>query len=270
MTIDELHDKLFDVLLVIDKICRDNNICYFLDGGTELGAVREKDFIPWDDDLDIGVLYEDYQSFRDVMIAKLPEHMHFVEACQFSPLFYDFTIRIIDDRWLIRDETEADRAYQNLQNRVGTDVFLYCGIPKSKFGQWLFFTARKILWGMGIHYRYSIDWDKYSLFQKMAVKFLTLFGGFFSGHTPERIFKLHDKLISLFDAKKTGFRYSGNGSILKHYENVFLDEWFSKNIHMYIRNKRFPVISGYDCKLTCKYGNYMKPEKNSQKYVTHL
>lgn len=62
----ELHEQLLIIMDDIDRVCRVHNIPYTLSDGTLLGAVREKGFIPWDDDMDIRMLRSDFERFKPI------------------------------------------------------------------------------------------------------------------------------------------------------------------------------------------------------------
>ena len=64
---------LLDMLKDIDSVCRENGIEYFLDAGTCLGAIRHDGFIPWDDDVDLGMRRADYERFLEIAPAALGE-----------------------------------------------------------------------------------------------------------------------------------------------------------------------------------------------------
>lgn len=65
--LNKLHRLQIEMLKDLDKICSDNNITYFAGYGTALGAERHHGFIPWDDDMDVCMLREDYDKFLKVM-----------------------------------------------------------------------------------------------------------------------------------------------------------------------------------------------------------
>ena len=71
-TLERLQAVEREILKVIDDLCQRHGITYFADGGTCLGAVRHKGFIPWDDDIDVAMLHEDFLRFCEVARTELP------------------------------------------------------------------------------------------------------------------------------------------------------------------------------------------------------
>lgn len=63
LNVEQLKKIQLDILLEVDKWCKEHNVKYFLDCGTLIGAIRHKGYIPWDDDVDISMLREDYEMF---------------------------------------------------------------------------------------------------------------------------------------------------------------------------------------------------------------
>lgn len=64
--------RQLDILKAIDRVCRRHGIDYWLDGGSCLGAVRHKGFIPWDDDIDIAMRQSDLRRFEEAARKELP------------------------------------------------------------------------------------------------------------------------------------------------------------------------------------------------------
>lgn len=80
---EEYKKIVCDLLKYVDDFCLENNIKYFVSYGTLLGAIRHKGFIPWDDDIDICMPYEDYERFltlfpnNDKAYILSPKHQEF-------------------------------------------------------------------------------------------------------------------------------------------------------------------------------------------------
>lgn len=68
-----------ELLVEFDRICRKNNIVYILGYGTMLGAVRHKGFIPWDDDVDVFLMRDEYERFCDACEKDLDKEKFFLQ-----------------------------------------------------------------------------------------------------------------------------------------------------------------------------------------------
>lgn len=80
VTLREAQILMKSILRDIDNICRENDISYWIESGTMLGAKRHNGFIPWDDDIDIGMMREDYEKFLEIAPRYLPDDLFLQNA----------------------------------------------------------------------------------------------------------------------------------------------------------------------------------------------
>ena len=269
MTLEELHGKLFEVLCLIDDICTKEGVRYFLDGGTEIGSVREKNIIPWDDDIDIKVLREDYPKFKAAMEKNLPDGYKFFEPDAFAPYFYDFSARVLNMNEPIREESEESLAYKSLQNKVGLDVFIFEKAPSSKMAQKMMLLKCKTLYGMAMSKRFKVHSEGYSFSQKVVSGTCMFMGRFFK---LEKIFAMHNKsmtkYLKKYENKQVEYRFPSN--YLLRDMMFFPDEIFRDVAYGEINGRKFPIPVGYDKELTMIYGDYMHPPKDPSMYKNHM
>lgn len=116
-----LQEAELEILLAISEVCEKTQVSWWMDSGTALGAVRHGGFIPWDDDIDIGMLRSDYDRFLEVAPRLLPEgfSLHTARDTKgFAPLF----AKVFLDG--TRFETQETRE-AGLRQGIFVDVFPY-------------------------------------------------------------------------------------------------------------------------------------------------
>jgi len=127
---EKLHECLLMIAKEIKRICEKNNIKYFLIGGSLLGAVRHNGFIPWDDDMDIGMLRKDYDEFIRVCKYDLGEAFH---LCSLSTEEY-YSRPFAKLR--LRGTYFPDYGQsENIDNGIYVDIFPIDVMPIGRFRQ---------------------------------------------------------------------------------------------------------------------------------------
>ncbi len=122
---NELQKTLLEMLKEFVRVCEENNLTYFLVGGTALGAVRHKGFIPWDDDIDVAMPRNDYEKFL-LLQDKFPKK-YFIQTYKTDKNY------ILNYAKLRNSETTyIENYYQtaNINHGVWIDIFPLDGMAK--------------------------------------------------------------------------------------------------------------------------------------------
>ncbi len=119
--------RMMDLLLAFDAICRRHGIRYWLIGGTLIGAARHRGFIPWDDDMDVQMLREDYEKMLRILPQELGEDMAL--QCRATDGHYFFQYAKLRDRRSVLDENNGyDRIFR--ERGIYIDIFPIDRHPK--------------------------------------------------------------------------------------------------------------------------------------------
>ena len=249
LTNEEVRKILLDVIIEIDSICRENDIRYSLAGGTLLGAVRHKGFIPWDDDIDIFMPRPDYERFIDYcevnqvgfyLLSNRSKDFGycFAKACSNSTViveelvtYTDYSIGVYVDIFPI-DGLGIE--YKAALKRIKTVRFKHELLVASNWTR--FFKSKTRSW----------------IYEPIRLAFYCL----------SRIVNKNKLAISLDKKfKRIDFDLSGYaGAIMGSYgiKEIMPTEIYSKYMDIEFEGVKFKAIEDYDKYLSNLYGDYMK------------
>ncbi len=250
--VKKIQKIVFAMLCDIDDFCRENNITYYLSGGSCLGAVRHKGFIPWDDDADLMMPRKDYERFLKLFSKKCQER-YGVGALSVDPEWQIQYARVWDKNTVWRSKNF------NFRNMgIFIDIFPIDGLPKSKFGRKLFYKRLKLICEIGkeasrTEFRKE---NHYILLRKIIGMIARPFGTRYFSKRLNHIAAKHDFDTSEYVACCMPVHYGERETILrKHME---------KRAYLQFEGREFPVPVGYKKYLSNLYGDYMKIPKDAE------
>lgn len=248
-SIEELHVILLDLAKAFHKICEEENIPYYMIGGTQLGAVRHKGFIPWDDDMDFGVPRPYYDRLRDILREKLPD-IYSVMTKE-DGIVATNIYKIVDNR-TVQSPQWSEKS--NKQFGVNIDIFPLDRL-KNKWKRTLIDVLCKIQ-GYKV-----LDARERPVLKRMVARFvkILLFWQKRDGMT---------QIVEKYLVEKEGPYITNNYGIYGNRETMPAD-FFGKPITMKFEDTQFYGVEKTHEYLSTVYGDYMKlPPK--EKRHTHI
>lgn len=238
--INELQKIQLSMLKDFDAVCQRHRISYQLFSGTALGAVRHKGFIPWDDDIDVVMLREDYERFFDSASKELDSNKYYVQR-EFSehwPMFFS-KLRLNGTTYIEKYHSHDARIHQGIY----IDIFPCDNLSDSRLMQKLQYIASKIVIAKSLYAR-----------------------GYETNSTVKKCFMQFCRILPTEPFKRLCIRRNDSSSLKVHTffgggkkfeRSIYLREWFEQSVKMRFEDSGFPVSAHYDEMLRVMYGDYM-------------
>ena len=129
--LQRLQDALYQTLAEVDRICRKHGIRYFVTGGTAIGAYFWGKILPWDDDVDVGMMRPDYERFAKVAQQEMGDRF-FLQSPETEPHtpFYFMKVRMNGSRF-----SESTFRHIDMHQGIYVDIFPFDRIPRRRWLQ---------------------------------------------------------------------------------------------------------------------------------------
>ncbi len=249
-----------DLLIELDRICKKHNIRYFLIAGTLIGAIRHDGFIPWDDDIDVGLLREDYDRLAKACEEDL-DPQYFLHDWNMDPAsphpFYK--LKICGTHY---PETLAANSQMN--DCIYIDVFPYDNAPDSKFLRKIHYLKTYIMRKI-LLLRCNFDLSGERTGRKIlygTLKFLSRI------RSLEGWKKTYTRVQRQYNKKTTEKVVNLGGAYSYDRESVHRVH-VEKTIPHTFEGKTFEIPEGYDAFLRNCYGDYMQLPPEEQRVGKH-
>lgn len=136
-----LQQAELSILKDFDRVCRQHKIHYFLCGGSLLGAIRHKGFIPWDDDIDVGMTREDYDNFAEIITKELGRNYILSTPEKYSG-YCGTVIKLMRKNTKFIPEFSAE---MECTLGIHIDIFVWDNLCDRKLGAWVQIKTSRIL-----------------------------------------------------------------------------------------------------------------------------